>query len=485
MNPEKNDRSNHVPPVSPENEWVDDLRDMDQLPSSQEIGLPQRRRERGIPTTKEQSNPSIRRYAPNLESRSGDKTEPTAALAAEVGSTRTAAMRATNDPTHVTSEIHSAVFAKITVEVEPTSSPATDLVANDATEVDPKEDRLARPISTLYSGHKHFRVNEINAQRIDSKREPKTLPTIHKRVRKKVFNEAFPRGGQPDGLHADTKGSTLSFMWIVGAGAGVILIVVAAILLIHPDREAGDLGKQSVFGNITPNGIHKNVGFKGGKALDFLINGEEQAKGIFATYATTKSAENLMRLVYQAEKNGEIIAGRWKPLGMNSGWKPDDNCRWTVMEEGGIKFGMLSGFLADSSGFSAVFRLEGDVIKMDWKATTGHCSADFSGLKQGLGDGAEIRAIVSPGDFHTFALSEEGYRSYRLLAPDREDNVWGYTKRNGADDVLLHSLFVPSQLTGETLVEMPVLLVLRRGSAESLPSQWMISKVVRLNWLDE
>ena len=189
-------------------------------------------------------------------------------------------------------------------------------------------------------------------------------------------------------------------------------------------------------------------------------------------------------MVYNAEKNGEIIAGRWKPLGMVPEWKPDDNCRWIVIEEGGIGFGVLSGFLADSSGFRAVFRLEGDSMKMDWKATTVYCSADYSELKQGLGDGLEIRTILSPGDFHTFALSEDEYRCFRLLAPDRQETVWGYTRLNGADDVLLHSQFLPSQL-GQMRDEVPVLLVLERGRTESLPNQWMISKVVRLSWLGE
>ena len=69
------------------------------------------------------------------------------------------------------------------------------------------------------------------------------------------------------------------------------------------------------------------------------------------------------------------------------------------MEEGGIKFVVLSGFLANSSAFIAVFGMEGDVMKMDWKATTGYCSADYPKLKQGRGDSAKIRAIVSPRNF--------------------------------------------------------------------------------------
>ena len=122
---------------------------------------------------------------------------------------------------------------------------------------------------------------------------------------------------------------------------------------------------------------------------------------------------------------------------------------------------------------------------MDWKATTGHSSADYSLLKKGEGDGAEIRAILSPGDFHTFTLPEGEFRSYRLTAPDREENIWAYTKLGGAIDEKLSSQFIPSQLTGEAIAEVPVVLVLVRGPAQSLPNQWIISKVLSLNWLDE
>lgn len=124
-------------------------------------------------------------------------------------------------------------------------------------------------------------------------------------------------------------------------------------------------------------------------------------------------------------------------------------------------------------------------MKMDWKATTGYCSADYPKLKQGLGDSAKIRAIVSPRKFIRSLFPKRDIGSCRLLAPDRENHVWGYTKRNGADDVLLHSLFIPSQLAGETLVEMPLLLVFRRGMSVSLIVPVDDQKEVRLGWLDE
>jgi hypothetical protein len=500
MNPDNNDPKNHAPPVSPGDAWGDIWGDLNHVPSSEQTELPQKMKERGIPTKRELNHPSALRSAPNFDQRSDGWDASTEPLAGGSASARKAAHKAVNRQSKrlVSSLARSlaivppkkppALIAKITGDTDSAGSPANDLVSNETLEADLQEDQITRMVSTPNRGNKHFRVNEINAQRRDDKWLSKTPPKISKRAGKTGFNAALMQSSRPNRKHAGAagvKGFSFSFVWIAGTGAGVILIVVAAIFLNYGGRVGGAPGEQSGFGNITPERIHKDVGFKGGKVLDSLINGEKRAKGIFATYATSKSVGNFIGMVYKAEKNGEIIAGRWKSLGMVPEWKPDDNCRWLVMEEGGIEFGVLSGFLADSSSFRAVFRLEGDSMKMDWKATTGYCSADYPELKQGLGDGLEIRAILSPGDFHTFALSEDEYRCFTLLAPDRQETVWGYTRLNGADDVLLHTQFLPNQLTGEMWTEVPVLLVLERGRTETLPNQWMISKVVRLSWLDE
>jgi len=498
MNPDNNDPKNHAPPVSPGDAWGHIWGNLDYAPSSEQTELPQRIKERGIPITLELNTSSIRRYTPNFDQRSDGWDASADPLGA--ASARKVAHKAINRQSDrlVSSLAKSlsneapkkppALIAKITDDADLADSLANDLASNNTLEADPQEDHIARLVSTPHGGNKHFRVNEIKAQRPDDRWLSKTPPKISKRAGKTAFNAALMRSSGPNRKNAGAtgvKGFSLSFVWIVGAGAGVILIVVAAIFLSYVGRVGGAPGKQSGLGNITPERIHKEVGFKGGKALYSLIKGEERAKDIFATYATSKSVGDFMGMVYKAEKNGEIIAGRWKPLGMVPEWKPDDSCRWIVMEEEGIEFGVLSGFLADSSGFRAVFRLEGDSMKMDWKATTGYSSADYSELKQGIGDGLEIRAILSPGNFHTFALSEDEYRCFTLLVPDKQEKVWGYTKLNRADDVLLHSQFLPGQLTGEMLGEISVLLVLERGRTESLPNQWMISKVVRLSWLDE
>ena len=272
---------------------------------------------------------------------------------------------------------------------------------------------------------------------------------------------------------------------MVGAGAVVIFIAVAATLRSRPSKVDQEPGKLSVFDDLTDGVTDKGMESKGLESLDTLINAEEQARAIFATYATSKSVDDFIGMIYLPEKNRILLSNDWEPMGVEPGWKPGENCTWTVSEKEGVKYGILSGVLANLSAFNAVFRLDGGRIKMDWRATRGHGSANFAELKKGQGDGAEIRALLSVGNFHTFVLPEGQFRCYRLIAPDRNENVWAYTKLDGLNDKMLLSQFTPSELTGEALRAIPVVLVLMRGSSESLPNQWIISKVTRLSWLDE
>ncbi len=349
------------------------------------------------------------------------------------------------------------------------------------------ENDIPLPV-TVAHGSKRFHVNEISPQRHVEKRVQKTPLTISRMAGKRASNEAIMQNGvshSPEAISSAAVNIRLTLAWVMGAGTVIILIVVGAILLSSPSKVGPELGKLTVFSDLTEEKSDKGSESKVSDSLETLINGEKQAKVIFATYATSKSVDDFIGMIYLPEKNRGVVSNNWEPLGAGLGWKPGENCTWTVSEKGGVKYGVLAGTLANFSVFNAVFRQDGDSIKMDWRATTGHCSADYAELKKGQGDGAEIRAILSPGDFYTFAMPEGEFRCYRVTAPDREENVWAYTKINGVNDEMLLSQFIPSQINGDAVTEIPVVLVLVRGSSQSLPNQWIISKVTRLSWLDE
>lgn len=370
-------------------------------------------------------------------------------------------------------------------KASPSGSPRAKLLS--VVEPAEVEKEISLPV-TVSPGGKRFRVNEIGAQRPVEKRTQKALPAISKSTGKWASNETLvPTFGVRDEeeLPSGSRHLRGTLIWVICAGALVILIVAGAILMNRPPKEGSEIKRINVATEPSLEQTTKENGFKSGKTPDALINAADQAKGLFARYATAKSVDDFIGMIYQPDRNGALIAKYWEPMGVAPGGQPGQNGTWTVIESGGVQYGILAGALANRSGFSAIFRKDGDAIKMDWKATTGHSSASYSKLKQGHGDGTEIRAILSLGDFHTFTLPEGEFRCYRLTAPDREENVWAYTKRNSANDTLLASQFVPNQITGEAVREIPVVLALVRGPEQSLPNQWIISKVVRLDWLDE
>jgi hypothetical protein len=172
-------------------------------------------------------------------------------------------------------------------------------------------------------------------------------------------------------------------------------------------------------------------------------------------------------------------------LGIDPGWVPAETAVWTVVERDDLSYGVLDGNLPDFSRFLAYFKREGDRLKMDWKASTGYGTAALAELNAGKGDGSEIRAWISQADFYTYSLPEGGFRSFRLMSPDGDSNLWVYTQVGTELDGRLIALFAPSQITGEVQSEVQVCLGLKPGPAEALPSQWMIADLTRLDWLDE
>ena len=501
MNPDYHDPKNYVPPAVPGDNWED----LDQMSETPQIGLQPRRPDRRIPTKRDLNTASARRHAqtPKLcEEEQTPAMEPIPVCAkppvkqtpeaaknaakkvskkAEKKATKTGTKRSAKrkDPDVLESEMDDAPNHQIEA-AEPLPNHTLEVVPD----VDEKEIPLPVPVER---GSKRFKVNEITPQRPVETRARKTPLTLSKTTGKWSSNETFIQKTSTqheDLLSSDVTNVRATLIWIISAGAVVIFIVVGAILLSRPAKPESDAPKLTIFSDAKTDKTAKGE-IKSDESLDTLIDGEDRAKMIFAKYATAKELDDFIDIIYLPDKNRKLISNVWKPTGMASGWKPGENSNWAVMETGGVRYGVLTVVLANSTSFRAVLRQDGDAMKIDWKATTGYSSANYAELKHGKGDAVEIRAILSPGDFYTFSLPEGEFRCYRLTAPDRGENIWAYTKINSAYDAKLISQFVPSQLTGEAPTEIPVVMVLARGPAQSLPNQWIISDVVRLNWLDE
>jgi hypothetical protein len=490
MNPDLDDPYNHVPPVTPGDDWED----LDEGSEKAKMGLPARRADRGLPPRKERRAPQVNEHTPKLKLEQDEAYSPIAprkmsedlkdlAPPAKPEGTKVApgkaAKKSARKTARKTAKKAAKRVSKKTAYKEVAGTEVKDAPA-------PEEERIVLPPVT---GSKRLHVKEIDpANDIGKRRPQKIAPKAAKEdLEDKLksvgrLQRRFVRGERGDWGNKTGKGS---FIWIAVTGVGVIALVVIAVILSQ--RSGGDstAGKDSIYSQLSPTAEENFSSAVDTDMLVMLTNSQDEAKRIFARFATAKTPDEFVDVLYGAEKISEMIQTHWEPLGMKDGWSPADSSVWTVLERDGLRYGVLEGVFSDFTRFSAYFRRDAEGLKMDWKATSGFGSAEISELKQGTGDGSEIRVWISRADFYTFPLPEEIFRSFKLMSPDGQENLWGYARVGSDLDGKLLSLFAPGQITGETQRDAAVVLALEPGPEESIPNQWIITKLLRLNWLDE
>lgn len=466
MNPDLNDPNNHVPPVTPDDEWGD----LDGVQDAQLLGLPQVKLNFGVLPGKAARKALVNHHFPKVKSDNDSVPAPRA-------------------PTVVKSQKD-----EITIERYGQPSPQTKVTAESATSPAPVSAYNVGGVSNKISMReplavKRPRVNEIGSagetvfQRAAKKYTHTEAETTDVKIQTRKKRRAiFAHRRKGEWGDAGSRGS---LQWILYTGLGVIALVVVTVVLNRPSLSFKELREQSRFSQMKPDEAASETPEEDRAMMAMLTDGQEEAKRIFAKYATATSSADFVGSVHRGEEMAAFIEQNWKPLGAKSGWKPDDKAVWSVRDEESMRYGALEGSLPDFSTYRAFFRQEESGLKMDWKATVGYCTSDFATLKKGQGDGGEVRALLSPADFHTFVLPEGEFRSFRLSSPDGEETLWGYVKVGEEVDGKLVAEFVPSQITGEARTEIAVILGLARGPEESLPNQWMITNLIRLNWLDE
>jgi len=295
-----------------------------------------------------------------------------------------------------------------------------------------------------------------------------------------IIPNRFNVGERDDWGAAQKKGSA---RWMLYTALGVILLVVLTVSLSYFNREdpIEVLGKKRS-NQLVPDEDDKDFGQS---ALGRLTKGKQEAMDIFAQYVKAKSVSDISELVYLSDRNMPLISKMWKPSGAEDGWKPGDRSLWKTYQNESLLFGDLRGTNYDFSAFLAVYRYENEVLKLDWKATTGYGSANFEELKLGQGDGSEIRAWMESSSFYTQELPEDRYRSFIVRSPKKDISIWVYTEIGSDIDDKVIELFNVSPVTGEYKIETKVILSLERGKEAILPQQWMIKDLIAENWLDQ
>ncbi|MES2440887.1 MAG: hypothetical protein V4584_17610 [Verrucomicrobiota bacterium] len=266
--------------------------------------------------------------------------------------------------------------------------------------------------------------------------------------------------------------------WIIGAGVGVVAIVILVMLLLPFINAPNAARSNTESASVT---IEENI--EGMEALNLLLARQPEAMQIYRTFATATSADDVLPLMRDAKTLGKTLREHWRPLGVSKQWTPAEDSSWTVAEISGHPCGVLEGTLPDHTGFTACFTNDGNRLLLDWKATSAFGTATFAQLEQGGGDTSEIRGEISTSEFYSATWPEADYQSYRLIAPDGETAVWCYARRQDQTDRLIVPLFNQGEIVQEAQTSRRVTLRLERGPEGALPNQWLIGEVLHIDWI--
>lgn len=475
MNSDTEDPNNHVPAVSPGDDWDD----LEVVSEASQTGLPPRRMDQGLPPKKVARTPRVNRLSPTLKLEGENSYSPLNPSEGEsAGKEEDLEEAATSSKIPQKSPRKSVKKRGAKGIVSPPPSPEAEK---------PEESRVVLPDA---QPAKRLRVNEIGSANDGPAARPEKMvakaaaaTTGGDKQDGTVKRRHFSRGERSEWGGPHGRGS---WKWMLYTGLGVVCLVVLALVLSQLTKGKQDRSEDGpLYSQLADKQVESQDSSKDLMDLELLTNSQEKAKSIFAAYACAKAPEDFIAFVHAPERNRQVIEGNWKPLAMKPGWLPGDESVWTVLDRNGIRYALLDGILSDFTSYRAFFRQDDGGLKLDWKATTGYSTADFAEMKKGGGSGKEVRATISIADFYTFSFPEETYRSLRIMSADGEANLWGYVPLGSEIDQQLLELFLPSQITGESQSEIQVTLHLEPGGGESLPDQWIIAGIERLSWLDE
>ncbi|MEI6675648.1 MAG: hypothetical protein WCO57_10760 [Verrucomicrobiota bacterium] len=273
------------------------------------------------------------------------------------------------------------------------------------------------------------------------------------------------------------KGGHTPQLWLWGIGIAIGVLLVTA-LTIH-NSFLIDRKKSSA------KPLELAVEAKVDEIKGFEIGGssEETARNLAAAYAKTKTPEEVLPLIRHAERLAARLKLDWQPWNAPPNWQPAIEHTWEVSVKGGICHGVLRGQKPDFSRYAMYFVCVGQTLQIDWEATQGLGDAKFATLERGVGSGGVIRAYVMPENFYSLIFPESVFRSYKILAPDREQVIWGYVKLGTPAEAAMQKVFETEKLAGKANVELSLTLRLTPCPKGAKKNQWIIGEMLHIDWV--
>lgn len=217
--------------------------------------------------------------------------------------------------------------------------------------------------------------------------------------------------------------------------------------------------------------------------LHKLTSREQEARKMYADFASARVVEEILPMIRNSKELGNLIRRVGHEPTVDSDWRPPADADWRAGLFGNRLFAVLSGDMPDFSSFSAYFVLEGDLLLLDWKATTAYSSTSFDELVQGRGDGSEIRGYLKPAEFYYGDFTKDQYHCYQFESPDKREVVWCYVKRSSELAIELGRYFLKGEIIEQNTEELPMTLKLSRAAGKSMPNQWLLDGLLYKNWI--
>lgn len=218
--------------------------------------------------------------------------------------------------------------------------------------------------------------------------------------------------------------------------------------------------------------------------LNKLTSRENEARKMYADFASARVVEEILPMIRNSKELGNLIRRVGHEPTVERDWRPPADADWRAGLFGNRLFAVLSGDLPGNfSNFSAYFVLEGDLLLLDWKATTAYGSASFDELVQGEGDGSEIRGYLKPAELYYGDFTEDKYHCYQFESPDKHEVVWCYVKRSSELAIELGRYFLKGEIIEQSTEELPMTLKLSRVEGRCMPNQWLLDGLLYKNWI--
>lgn len=287
---------------------------------------------------------------------------------------------------------------------------------------------------------------------------------------RKHRGEAGEWGARPHG----------STRWLIGTGFGVAALVVLTLMALPAiNRSNAARPAQAPPASVADEGPDEEE-----LLLRALMVARPKVEPLVAAFASAGVAEDMLRIVRAPNEVGPLIRNARRPALVPPSWRPADTSDWVVHTKHGLSFGEMTGTYPDFTPFHIYIAWENDAFLVDWKGSTAYSSATFEELREGVGDGSEIRGVLEPSNFYTASFPEDDFRSYRLDSPDGAVSVWAYTRRESPGDAEVGALFSKGAILTPEQATARVTLRLLRGGTGSLRNQWEIGELLFPEWIE-